>query len=172
MSAVTLFSLSSCQKLKDALFEPFESPITFDVTIPVVTNTSTEIALGETSVRFNLDSVIRANTGNVFGADIVGNMQIKEIGIEIVDGNATSNLSNFSYVKLAITAGNTAPAVLGPFNIPPSATASAAFQVNSSVNVKNMFSGATTNFQIIGRARTPTTMPMKARVSTIIGFEK
>lgn len=175
LTAVAAFSgliFTSCEKLKDAIFQAFQIPYGFEVTVPIVTNTNTELTLAQTDVRFNLDSVIRANTGNVFGAEVVGNMQIKELAFEVIEGNASSNLTNFAYVKMEVSAPDNAPVVIGPYNIPPTATSSVSFPVTSSFNIKNLFSGATVNFKIIGKARTPTTQAIKVHVNTIIAFDR
>jgi hypothetical protein len=172
VAASTTFGLSSCEKLEEVLFESFQAPISFDVTIPVVTNTSSEIQLGESAVRFNLDSMIRVHTGNVFGAEVVGNMQVKEIGLEVVEGNATSNLSNFTYVKMAVGASGSTPVEMGPFTIPATANSSLSIPVNNSFNVKSMFSGSTVNFKVIGRARNATTQTMKLRVGLLVAFDR
>lgn len=172
VAASAAFGFSSCEKLEDAIFESFQAPISFEVSIPVVTNTTSEVALGETAVRFNLDSMIRVQTGNVFGADVVGNMQIKEIGMEVIEGNATSNLANFAYVKMSVAASGTTPVEMGPFSIPTTATGSVSFPVNNSFNIKSLFSGSTVNFKVIGKARTATTQTMKVRVNTMIAFDR
>lgn len=172
VAATALFTLSSCEKLKDSLFEAFEIPYSFEVDIPVVTNTTTELTLAETAVRFNLDSVIRANTANVFGADVVGNVQMKELAFEVIEGNATSNLTNFSYVKMEVSSGSSTPVVIGPFNIPSTATSSVSFPVTNSFNVKSLFSGATSNFKITGKAQKETTQVMKVRINTKLAFDR
>lgn len=172
IAACATFSFSSCQKLEEIIFQPFESPYTFEVTIPVVTNTTSELPMGTTNVRFNLDSVIRANTGNVFGADIVGSMHISEIGITLLDSDASNNLSNFEYVKLGVATDGTTPVVIGPLNIPAGATTTTTFALGNGLNVKSLFSGANTRFELSGKAKTATTKTLKARISAIISFEK
>ena len=103
--------MTACEKIENALFKPFESPLNFEITIPVISNTATEQNMGQTNVSYNLDSVIRKHTENVFGADIVGAMYINQIGIQLLDNNSGNNLSNFDYVKLSVSTGGT-PAVL------------------------------------------------------------
>ncbi len=172
VAVTAVLTLASCEKLKDAIFEAFETPYSFEVSVPVVTNTTSETTFGESNVRFNLDSIIRANTGNVFGADIIGNVQIKEVAFEVIEGNATSNLTNFAYVKMEVAANGTTPVVMGPYSIPPTATSSASFPVSNSFNIKSLFSGSTVNFKITGKARTATTQTMKVRVNTLIAFDR
>ena len=172
MAVATTTFFASCEKLKDAVFEAFEAPYSFDVNIPIVTNTSSEITLAETNVRFNLDSIIRANTGNVFGANIIGDVRIKEVGFEVLEGNANTNLTNFAYVKMEVGASGGTPTVMGPFNIPSTATSSVSFPVGNSFNIKSLFSGTTVNFKISGKATKATTQIMKVRVNTLMAFDK
>ena len=169
--SVTLLMTSSCEKVKDALFKPFESPLSFDITIPVITSTTAEVNMGETVVRYNLDSIIKKNTGEVFGSDIVGAMYINEIGIQLMDNDANNNLGNFEYVKLSVSSGNT-PATFGPFTMPETANSSATFSVSNGANIKPYFSGSNVYFEMDGKANTATTKALRARVSATIRFEK
>lgn len=170
-AAAIAISISACEKIENALFKPFESPLNFEVTIPVITSTAAEQNMGQTQVRYNLDSIIRKNTENVFGADVVGAMYINQIGIQLLDNNANNNLSNFDYVKLSVSSGGT-PAVLGPYNIPSGSTSSAAFTVSNSPNIKPFFSGSTVTFAMDGKANKATSQPLRARISATIRFEK
>ncbi len=169
--AFLALSFTSCKKIEDALFKPFESPLSFEVTIPVISNTTSEVSMGQTNVRYNLDSVIRKNTGDVFGADIVGAMYINEVGIQLLENISSNNLSNFDYVKLSVSTGGT-PAVMGPFNIPTGASTSAVFSVSNSPNIKPFFSGSNVTFSMSGKANKATTTTLRARVSATIKFEK
>ena len=162
---------TSCKKIEDALFKPFESPLSFEVNIPVINNTTTEEAMGQTNVRYNLDSVIRKNTGDVFGSNIVGEMYISAIGIQLLDNNAGNNLSNFDYVKLSVASGGT-PVVLGPYNIPAGTSSSTSFSVSNSPNIKPFFSGSNVTFSMAGKANKVTTQTIRARVSATLRFEK
>lgn len=171
VAATTAFGFASCEKIENALFKPFESPLNFEITIPVITNTSAEVGMGQTNVRYNLDSVIRKNTGDVFGADIVGAMYINQVGIQLLDSDGANNLGNFDYVKLSVSSGGT-PAVMGPFNITAGSTTNAAFPITNSVNIKPFFSGNNVSFSMTGKANKATTKTLRARVSATIKFEK
>lgn len=164
-------SIISCEKIEKALFKPFESPLSFEVTIPVISNTTSEVGMGQTNVRYNLDSVIRKNTGDVFGADMVGAMYINQVGIEFLDGDGANSLANFDYVKLSVSAGNP-PAVFGPFAIPAGTTFSKSFTVDNSPNIKPYFSGSTVTFSMSGKANKATVKELRARISATLKFEK
>jgi hypothetical protein len=171
VAATATLGLTSCEKIEDALFKPFDSPLSFEVTIPVVSNTTDETEMGQTVVNYDLEKVIRDNTGNAFGADIIGAMYIKDVAIQLLESDANNDLSNFDYVKLSVAAGS-APAVMGPFNIPASATTSASFAVTPRVNILPFFSGSNVTFKMTGKANTATTRTLRARVSATITFEK
>lgn len=164
--------MTACEKVEKALFKPFESPLNFEVTIPVISSTTAEQNMGQTQVRYNLDSVIKKNTENVFGADIVGAMYINQIGIQLLDNSAGNNLSNFDYVKLSVSTGGGTPAVLGPYNVPAGSTSNASFTVSNSPNIKPFFSGSTVTFTMNGKANKATTQALRARISATIRFEK
>jgi hypothetical protein len=170
VASIALY-MTACEKIENALFKPFESPLNFEVNIPVITNTTAEQNMGQTQVRYNLDSIIRKNTENVFGADVVGSMYINQIGVQLLDDNANSNLSNFDYIKLSVSNGST-PAVLGPYNIPSGVTSNTTFLVSNSPNIKPFFSGATVTFTMDGKANKATSQTLRARISATIRFEK
>jgi hypothetical protein len=72
LSIVCAFTFSSCEKIKEKVFESFTATgADFKFTIPVITSTSTETAIGTTNLNFNLDSTIKAATGGIFGVDIL-----------------------------------------------------------------------------------------------------
>jgi hypothetical protein len=128
--------------------------------------------MGQTNVQYNLDSVIRKNTGNVFGSDIVGNMYIKEIGLELLDNDGSNNLSKFDYVKLSVSSGGSTPVLFGPYNVPAGTYSSTIFSVSNSPNIKSFFNGAAVTFSMSGKANTATTKTLRAKVSATLRFEK
>lgn len=174
ISTVILFSLvlASCHKIESALFKPFESPLSFEVTIPVITNTTSEVSMGQSIVQYNLDSVIKKNTGNAFGADIVGNMYIKDIGLQLLESDGDNNLNNFDFVKLSVSAGGSTPVLFGPYNITPGSVSSAIFLVANSPNIKPFFNGTAVTFNLSGKANSVTTRTMRAKISATLKFEK
>lgn len=162
---------TSCEKIQDALFQPFESPISFDITIPVVNSTANEVSMGQTVVQYNLDSVIRKHTSNALGADIVGAMYINQIGIQLSNSDGNNNLGNFDYVKLSV-ASNGTPAVVGPLNIPAGISSSATFTITGSPDIRPYFGGSAVTFRLSGKANKATTKTLQARISATVKFDK
>jgi len=172
LAAASLIGMSSCNKVEKLLFKPFESPLNFDITIPVINSTSTETSMGSTTLSYNLDSLIKAKTNNSFDGSIIGSMYIQQIAVTItdpVDGN--NSLSNFNYVKMNVSTNGT-PAVLGPFNVTPGAMIQDSYTVSNSPNIRPFFSGSAVNFSLVGQANKITTRPLHATISATVKFDK
>lgn len=172
LSACTLFGMSSCDKAEKLLFQPFESPLNFDITIPVVNTTTTETAMGSTTVSFDLDSLIKANTDDQFDAGIIGSMRMKEVAITLLDGDAENNLSNFDYLNAHLSVNGGTPAVVGPFTVNAGATMQDSYTVDGSPDVRPFFTGAPVSFELTGKANKVTTHELHAHVSATMRFDK
>lgn len=167
-----LLSFSSCEKAKNLLFKPFESPLNVDFNINPVSNTTTSATLGSTTVNYDLNAEVKRETDNAFDGSIIGSMYLNKVAITLSNTDATNNLSNFETVSLSVSTGSATPVVIGPFTVPSGATNSAEFTVANSPNVRQFFNGSSVNFSLIGKARTATTKVLPARVSATIKFDK
>ncbi|MGZ3939156.1 MAG: hypothetical protein ACXVBK_10350 [Flavisolibacter sp.] len=167
-----LFGLSSCSKAEKLLFKPFESPLSFDITIPVVSSTSTESSMGSTTLSYNVDSLVKAKTDNAVDPSVVSAMYIQQIAITITDPVDNNNsLSNFNYVKMNVSQNGT-PYVFGPFNVTPGAMNQDSYTVSNSPNIRPFFNGSAVTFSLVGQANKATTHEMHATVSATIKFDK
>lgn len=169
--AITALLFASCDKVEQLLFQPFESPLNFEVTIPAIANTTSEAAMGGTNVSYNLEDEIRKNTENHFGAGIVGAMYISNVAITLLESENDNSLNNFEYIKLNVSNG-TNSAAFGPFNVPAGSLMAVTFPVSNSANIKPYFSGTSVNFNMTGKLKKATTRSLRARVSATIKFEK
>jgi hypothetical protein len=167
-----LLPFTSCDKVEKLLFKPFESPLNFEIDIPVVNTTQAETSLGATTVSYNLEQEIRKNTADQFGAEIVGAMYISNVAITLLESDQNNDLKNFDYIKLNVSSGSSTPATFGPFNIPVGSITTATFPVSNGVNIRPYFNGANVNFSMTGKANKATTRTLKARISATIKFEK
>lgn len=163
---------SSCEKAEKLLFQPFESPLNFNVSVAEVSNTEVETVLGETSVNFNLDQEVKDATEGRLDGDVVGAMYINEVAIDLQNADEANSLSNFDFVTLSVSSGSSTPVVFGPFEVPDGVTTSTVFAVQNSPNVKSFFSGQNVAFKLIGKANTATTKTLEAQVSATIKFDK
>lgn len=172
LSVALVLVMSSCEKAAKLFFKPFESPLNFNVTVNPVSNTSTQQELGSTTVSYNLDQVVKDETDDQFGADIIGSMYLNQIAITALDGNASNNLGNFESISLSLSNGSGTPVILGPFAVPSGTTNALTITVPDSPNIKPFFSGQNVNFVLLGKAKTATTQPLSLRVSATIKFDK
>jgi hypothetical protein len=174
LSAVTLslFSFSSCDKAEKLLFQPFESPLSVDVTINPVKSTDIESSLGESTVNFNLDQEVKKATNGAVGGDVVGAMYIKEVAVSLLNPDDANNLSNFEYVTLSVKSGTATPVVFGPFALTANSYDQAIFTVANSPNIKQFFTGSTVQFELRGKAKNQTAITLQSTISATIKFDK
>ena len=164
--------LASCDKVEKLLFQPFESPLNFDVTINTVDNTNSQTVLGTTTVNYNLNEEIKNETDGKLDGSVVNAMYLREVAIDISNADAGNNLGNFDNVSLAVWTGNSTPVVFGPFDVPAGSTNSAVFTIPNSPNIKQFFSGSNVSFELRGKANTPTTKSLNANIGATIKFDK
>jgi hypothetical protein len=167
-----ILAFGSCEKAAKLLFKPFESPLNFEIEIPVVSSTTEETALGATTISYNLEEEIRKNTEQQFGADIVGAMYISNVAITLLESGPGNDLRNFDYLQLNVSSGAASATNFGPFQLPGSAVTTATFPVSGSANVKPFFSGANVHFTMRGKANKATSRTLRARISATLRFEK
>jgi hypothetical protein len=170
--AFSVLGFTSCDKAEKLLFQPFESPLNFDVAIDPVSNTTTLQSLGSTTVSYNLDEEVSSNTGGELDGSVVGAMYLNEVAITLSNSDAANDLSNFESVTLSVGSGSTTPVVFGPFAIPEGATSAASFTVANSPDIKPFFSGSNVNFVLSGKAKTATTKTLQSSISATLKFDK
>src|SRR4051812_44933566 len=86
-----------CKKIITAIFPGMDVDVpAITVTIPAIPFTLPgEFSLGSFKQRFNLDSVVKANTGGAFGAADVSSVKVKQIAFTVANADQQNNLSNF-----------------------------------------------------------------------------
>lgn len=163
--------LPSCEKAKDALFKPFESPLNADVQISpsAVGNTAN---LGSTVVNYDLNAEVSKATSGAFDGSIITKMYINQIAISLSNADAANNLSNFESVNVEISSGPGAPIVLGPYPVPATVTSSHTITVENSPNIRPFFNGSTVTFALLGKTKTATTKTLNARIGATIKFDR
>lgn len=99
------FTLQSCDKIKEAV--PAQD-INFDgasadIVIPATNDTTAQGTVGEISFYYNLDSMVKAQTGGALGYSDIKSVKISSIKLTLTDASATNNFANFSYAGAAFT---------------------------------------------------------------------
>jgi hypothetical protein len=169
--SILSLGLSSCEKVKDALFPAFStSGGAFVVNVPIVVNTSSEVSLGATTVHFNLDSTIKANTGGAFGLSNVDAVKIQDIMLDVLNDDATSNISNFESAKVTVTSsGNSTPAIVASATIPD--VDNAVVIQGNGANLKPYLQSNEITYNVSGKARRATLKPLQLTLSITLRIE-
>lgn len=163
--------ITSCQKIKDAFFNPIESPLSVDIIIPVTENTASETSLGTSTVSFNLDSIIKKNTGNVFSLKNINSVKIKDLAINLINPDQSNNLANFENAAVTFyTNTRSTPVTIATATIPDSYTKSLIIPTNNT-DIKGHLDGTQMTFNLFGKARRATTIPLTARISITLKSE-
>jgi hypothetical protein len=124
--AVLIVALSTgCKKALQALFAGVEVPLS-EVRITVPPNPiappiyTGAIKLDRITQRLNLDSLVKANTGNKFGIADVSSVKLKEMLVTIAAGaNAGNNFQNFENVKVDFSSNsNNTPIQIASYDFP------------------------------------------------------
>lgn len=173
--AVTLaamaFTYTSCDKVAEKLFQPFEQEIEFDFTIDPVLQ-GLEGSLGNSVISYNLDAEVRNVTSGAFGADFIKSMTITNIAISLNNADTDNNLSNFERFTVTMVSGAGNPVVMGPFPVPANANNELSIAVTNSPNIRQFFNGNQVTFAVTGLARKSTNKSLNATVATKIKFDK
>ena len=111
LASAVLLGFSSCEKVKDKVFPSFETNGgTVHLSVPAISTTNTEVGLDATTISFNLDSAIKANTDGKFSISNAESVKIKTVTVD-VDGDAENNISNFSHVTVKVSSNSNTSAV-------------------------------------------------------------
>ena len=99
-----IVGFSSCKKIVGAIFEgtDVEAPA-LNITIPpVIALTTDEMTLGTYTQHINLDSMVRAKTGGIFGTNVVSTVKVKKVTITLLNADQFNNISNFKTARVTL----------------------------------------------------------------------
>lgn len=175
---LTLIFLSSCDKLKDKLFEAFTTGMTdVNVTIPIVTNTAGEGKTETLPVFINVDSIIKANTGGFFSLNSVSRIVVESADLTLSNADQANNMANFEYGILLMNTFNpqkndwNSTMGIGRSDIPDSYASSINFAVVPDVNLKDHLQGTKLIYLYAYKARRPTTKALNGTIKMKIKIE-
>ncbi len=173
LSIVCAFTFSSCEKVKEAVFESFTATgADFKFTIPVITSTSTETAIGTYSINFNLDSAIKAATGGVFGVGVVKQVNPEEITLTLLNPDPLNNLANFESLNVKISAqGSGNPTFIASLANPDTYATTVSLTVDKSKQLLNFLKASSITYEATGKARRVTTKQLNAQLVVKLKFK-
>lgn len=171
VASLLVLGMSSCEKAKDKLFPSFETNAgTLLVNVPVVASTANEVALGNTTVSFNLDSTIKAYTNGSFSISNANSVKIKDITLTVLNGDQENNISNFESAKVTIASNaNSSPAVIASANL-MDINQPAVINGNGT-ELKGYLQGGQITYNVSGKARRATTKELQASISVVLSIQ-
>lgn len=160
-------SLGACNKIKEAVLPAIDVDLpAFQFTIPAIPFVlSSEASLGSFTTTFNMDSIIRANTGGAFGASAVSTVKVKQMTIALSNADALNNLSNFENARFTFYSNtNSTPAELFNITFPDTFSSSVTVTPENSPELKEYLKGTQLTYTLYGRARRVTNKPLNFTV--------
>ena len=170
---ISLFvlSIASCDKIKEKLFPAFDTEIdAVSVNIPVTLEGVQ--ANSSNTVSFNLDSIIKVNTGNTFSIDNISSVKVKGLSIFVNNADDLNDISNFETVSLKFSSNtNTTPAEVASASIPDSRASSLNITPKNSPELKEYLKGSELTYTVSGTARRSTTKVLNATIAVTLSVK-
>jgi hypothetical protein len=172
MCAVSVFSFTSCEKIKEKLFESFTAKgADFQFTIPVISST-TEATVGNANVSLNVDSTIKAATSGLFDLDILKAVNAEEVTLNLLNADQSNNLANFESLKVKISAANGSNSVIiASLSNPDTYATSVKLNADASKQLIDFLKTAPVRYEIVGKARRATTKALNAQLVVKLKFK-
>ena len=166
-----LTGLFACKKIIAAVFSGTDVNVpAAQFTIPILIVVSTnEQSFGSYSQRINLDSTIKANTGGVFGINVVSSIKVKQVNLVVGNPDPVNNLSNFETVRVTLTSDTqNNPVELFAFNFPDTNSSSFDFTATNSPELLPYLRGSMISYHIYGKNRRTTSKPITLQVTVTL----
>ncbi len=164
-------ALSSCKKIVAAVFPGTDVNIpAAEFTVPILLSVSpNELSFGSFTQRVNLDSVVRANTGGVFGINVVSSIKLKQVAISLANADALNNLSNLESARVTLISDiNTNPVELFNVSFPTENLSTYNFAPTTSVELLPYLKGNSVTYNVFGKNRKITSKPLQMQVAVTL----
>jgi len=161
-----VFALQSCSKLTNLLhFNLSMQTESVNFTIPLVTDTSGTFTVGQNTNAYNVDSFIRASTGNQLGEANITSVQLSSVVLVLNNATTSSNFQDFESCTASFYSNtNTTPYVLSISDNPDVYASSLSLPVDTSVNLAS-YLGNQFTYSFTGKLRHATTAPLNCTVT-------
>lgn len=172
LSVVATIAFSSCEKIKEKIFESFTAKgADFQFTIPIIATTN-EVTVGTSTVNLNVDSTIKANTGGLFGISILKQVNPEEITLSLLNPDQLNNLANFESIRVQVTtSSNSNPIVIASMANPDTYATTVNLTVDNSKQLLDLLKASSVRYEVIGKARRITTKLLDAQLIVKLKFK-
>lgn len=159
-------TLQSCTKLAKLLnFSLGMQTETVNVTIPVTSGTNGTVTVGPTTNSFNVDSFIKAQTGNQLGAANVSSVKLASVIFTLNNANSLNNFQNFESCSATFSSNtNSTPFTVSIADNPDVYSNTLSLPVDSTTELKS-YIGNEFNYTVSGKLRRGTTIPLDCTVT-------
>ncbi len=175
VTALVVSSLSSCKKIIDKIFSGIDARApNYTISIPAIPAilVGPELPGAQVTRPFNLDSIIRANSGGAFGVNDVKSVKVKSITINVPDADNENRLGNFEYTKVRLSSpANSTPVEFASFNFADTATNSITVTPTNPPELLPYLKGSEVTYQSVGKARRPTNKTLTFVVALTLRVE-
>lgn len=167
LTAGLAFTTTGCEAVKDALFQAFSARgIEETFTIPVISDTTLKVDFGTLKDEFNIDSIIKAETGGQFSLADIKKITVEEAKLTLLDADADNNFANFQEGWLTFNTNSNPTPVEIATGLNPDVYSEVWFLPPlTGVNLKDYMSGTELNYVVAGKARRATTKPLTCKLS-------
>lgn len=173
--------LFSCSKVISKVFPGIDQDAPdITITLPAIPDLAAnfpESQMGSYTQRFNLDSIIRAKTDNVFGVGDVHSAAVKQVMITAANADATSNLSAFQTARFSLTSNaNSTPLDVASFAFPDKAypdpaTTTQTFVPTNPPDILSYLKGSEITSAVYGKVRRGTQKPLQVTIRLTFTFK-
>lgn len=165
VTCIGLSTLQSCDKVASLLqYDLAMQTASAEVVIPPTTDTVGSSS-GSQTVYYNIDSFIKANTGNVLGLNNITSAKIQSCTITLENPTSANNFANFrSAYGSVYSNSNTTPYTLSITSNPDTYSDVLTMPLDTSVNLKPYLTGNQITYSMGGSLRRATTDSIHCRV--------
>ena len=176
-SVCTALTIQSCNTKDDILKaalagKTFDAPTT-DFSIPVITGVHQSfISLDSVKLDFNIDSLIRDNTGGASGIDDADKIVIKSLKLELIDADNANNWANLDTVNIYLNSNTSnGPSKVATVTNTDRYSDLVQGNVNSTLNAKDYLKGNQIFYIFYGTNRRATTKVLHGKIDVQFGIE-
>lgn len=159
--------LASCDKLKEKLFTAFiTNSADMDFTVNVINTIDTRSDIGSMTTNMNIDSIIKAETGDAFSLKDIKSINIEECKLTVLNPDATNNFANFEEGWLVFnTNAGAAPIQIATGLNPDVYSDTWYLPVDKTINLKDYLGGNTLAYIVAAKARRVTTKKLDCKMA-------
>lgn len=162
--------LGGCDKLKKeikkATFQgQVSTVIDYMAMIPEIPVDSAEGTIEDIVIPFNMDSVVKATTNNIFTLSDIGAINFESLTVSIENPDSTVNFANFEYLRLVMKTNNVQTPVVCAYDpIPDAYSDLLYFPLDKSLDLHPYAEGKILTMSASSKTRRKTTRNLYCRM--------